>query len=160
MLQRTISRCALFLLGFGLLIAGCMGDQIKQNQEQLAQQQTELDQLKQQIVALQNQPRHGYAAALPPPGSCDETVMHEATQKGGQLFAANDFGHALGYYQDAVTACPKNARAQVNLARTYEAMGDRTQAIAHYKLAADASAADNDTATASQVSDALSRLQK
>ncbi len=153
----SYARCFLIL---GVLVSGCLGDQIKANQEQLAQQQVELDQLKQQIAALQSQPPRTYSAPLPPPGSCDETVMHQATQKGGQLFAANDFGHALGYYQDAVTACPKNGRAQLNLARTYEAMGDRTQAIAHYKLAAEASATDNDTATATQARDALSRLQK
>jgi len=153
------SRARNFLI-LGVLLSGCASEQIKQNQQQLAQQQAELDQLKQQIVAVQNQPPRSYAAPLPSPGSCDETVLHQATQKGGQLFAANDFGHALGYYQDAVTACPKNGRAQLNLARTYEAMGDRTQAIAHYKLAADESATDNDTATATQAREALGRLQK
>ena len=86
--------------------------------------------------------------------------MHEASRKGGDRFAANDFGHALGYYQDAVAACGKNGRAQLNLARTYEAMGERADALAHYKLAADASGADADAVTASQARDALARLQK
>ncbi len=158
MVERLI-RYPVYLLVLGLLIAGCMSDQIKANQEQLVQQQAQLDQLKQQIIALQNQ-RPAYSTTPPPPGSCDEAVMHEAARKGGDRFAANDFGHALGYYQDAVTACPKNARAQLNLGRTYEAMGDRTRAIEHYELAAAASASDTDADTAAQARDALSRAQK
>ncbi len=146
-------------IAIALLLAGCLGDEIKSNQRQLDQQQAQLDQLKQQIEALQNQ-RPAYSTTSPAPGGCDETVMHEASRKGGDRFAANDFGHALGYYQDAVAACGKNGRAQLNLARTYEAMGERADALAHYKLAADASGADADAVTASQARDALARLQK
>jgi tetratricopeptide (TPR) repeat protein len=141
------------------LFTGCLSDEIKANQRQLDQQQAQLEQLKQQIEALQNQ-HPTYSTTSPVPGGCDETVMHEASRKGGDRFAANDFGHALGYYQDAVAACAKNGRAQLNLARTYEAMGERSDALTHYKLAAEASGADADADTASQARDALARLQK
>ena len=154
---RVRSRLSRSFLAIALLFAGCVGDEIKANQRQLDQQQSQLDQLKQQIEALQNQ-RPTYSTTAPAPGGCDEAVLHEASRKGGDLFAANDFAHALGYYQDAVAACGKNGRAQVNLARTYEAMGERSDALTHYKLAAAASDADADTA--SQARAALARLQK
>jgi tetratricopeptide (TPR) repeat protein len=139
-----------------LALSGCLGDEIKANQQQLAQQQTELDQLKQQVVAIQAQ-RPSYSTVASPSGSCDTTVMHEATRKGGERFAAGDFAHALGYYQDAVTACPKNAQAQLNVARTYEAIGDRSQALDHYRLAANASGSD-DAEAVQQAREALTRL--
>ena len=135
-------------------LAGCLGAQIKANQNQLEQQQTQLDQLKQQIVALQTQ-RVSYPAS----GPCDDAVEREASRKGGERFAAGDFTHALPYYQDAVAACPKNATAQLNLARTFEATGDHPEALAHYQLAADATGSDADSAAVLQARDALARLQ-
>jgi len=84
--------------------------------------------------------------------------MREATRKGGERFAASDFSAALGYYQDALTACPNNAQANVNLARVYEAVGDRAQAVAHYRTAANASGADADAEAARDARVALSRL--
>lgn len=158
MVLSVVQRLLPALIGLWFL-AGCASDQIKANQQQLEQQQAQLDQLKQQIVALQNQ-RPAYSTTVAPPGSCDEAVLHEASRKGGDRFAANDFGHAVGYYQDAVTACPRNGRAQLNLARTYEALGQRVEALDHYKLAAAASGIDADAATSGQAQQALSRLQK
>jgi tetratricopeptide (TPR) repeat protein len=134
-----------------------LGDEIKANQDQLAQQQAQLDQLKQEIAALQNQSASN-ATAYPPANGCDNGVMREASRKGGERFAAGDFSHALAYYQDAVTACPKNATAQLNVARSFEASGDRPEALAHYQLAAAGSRADSDAAR--QARDALARLQK
>jgi len=145
-----------FIFFPALALSGCLGDEIKANQQQLAQQQTELDQLKQQVVAIQAQ-RPSYSTVASPPDACDTTVMHEATRKGGERFAAGDFAHALGYYQDAVTACPKNAQAQLNLARTYEAIGDRSQALDHYRLAANAGGSD-DAEAVRQAREALTRL--
>jgi len=127
------------------------------NQRQLEQQQTELDQLKQQVSALQVQQSQSYNTTAPKPGGCDKDVMEVATRKGGERFAASDFPHALGYYQDAVTACPASAQAQVNLARTFEALGERTQAVEHYKLAASANGA-GDADAARQAREAMARL--
>jgi tetratricopeptide (TPR) repeat protein len=141
-----------------LLLAGCFGDSvIKANQQQLEHQQAELDQLKQHVAALQSQPPT-YAPPPMPPGSCDPNVMREATRKGGERFAAGDFGAALNYYQDAFAACPKSAQANLNLARTYEAIGDRAQAVAHYRTAANATGADADAEAARQARAALTRL--
>jgi type VI protein secretion system component VasK len=138
-------RLARFLLAFVVLviapaISGCLHDAIEANKRQLDQQQTQLDQLKQQVAALQNQ--RAYSTTPPPPGGfgCDSAVMDAATRKGGDRFAAGDFTHALGYYQDAATACPASAQAQLNVARTFEAVG----------------AADADAAR--QARDAISRL--
>jgi tetratricopeptide (TPR) repeat protein len=141
-----------------LLLAGCFNDSLlKANQQQLERQQTELDQLKQEVSALQNpHPTYNYPSA--PTGSCDQAIMHEATRKGGERFAAGDFSAALGYYQDALSACPNNAQANLNLARAYEAAGDRAQAVSHYRIAANASGSDADADAVRDARAALSRL--
>jgi len=140
------------------LLAGCLNDALlKANQQQLENQQAQLDQLKQQVSALQTQhPAYNYSSQTP--GSCDTTIMREATRKGGERFAANDFSSALGYYQDALTACPKSAQANLNLGRAYEAVGDRAQAVTHYRIAASTSGADADPEAVRQARAALTRL--
>src|SRR3954452_15277763 len=117
------------------LASGCMHDNlIKANQQRLDSQQAELEQLRQEVAALQGQ--HSYTSSALPSGSCDEGIMREATRKGGERFAAGDFSSALNYYDDAVSACPASAQANLNVARAYEALGDRTNALAHYRTAA------------------------
>jgi tetratricopeptide (TPR) repeat protein len=149
---------ALVYIAGAFLLAGCFNDALlKANQQQLERQQGELNQLKQQVATLQTQrPASNYSQV--PPGSCDENIMREATRKGGERFAASDFGGALGYYQDALTACPDSARANVNLARTYEAMGDRAQAVIHYRIAAKANGSKANDEAAHDARTALSRL--
>ena len=136
--------------------SGCLGDAIKANQDQLAQQQTQLDQLKREVEAMQVQ-NSADRPARSRPVRAMRAVMHEASRKGGERFAANDFPHALAYYEDAVSACPKNSRAQLNLARTYESIGDTPQARTHYQLAA-AATGDGDSAP-QEARDALARLR-
>jgi tetratricopeptide (TPR) repeat protein len=148
----------LVYIGAASLLAGCLNNALlKANQQQLEKQKAELDQLKQQVAALQSQPP-GYHYPAPPPGSCDLNIMREATRNGGQRFTAGDFSGALGYYQDALTACPKSAQANLNLARTYEAVGDRAQALSHYRVAANAIGADADGKAVSDARAALTRL--
>ena len=140
------------------LFAGCFNDALlKANQQQLENQQTELNQLKQEVASLQTQ-HPAYNNPPLPSGSCDANIMREATRKGGERFAASDFSGALSYYQDALTACPSNAQANVNLARAYEAVGDRAEAVAHYKIAAKASGADANAEAVHDARAALSRL--
>ena len=98
-----------------------------------------------------------YSTAPAPAGSCDAEVMRKATQRGGEAFAKGNFTQALGYYQDAATACPGNAEAELNLARTHEALGDRDSAINDYTSAANAGGSD--PAIAKQARDALERLR-
>jgi hypothetical protein len=57
-----------------------------------------------------------------------------------------------------VTACPTSAQAQLNVARTFEAIGDRAQAMAHYRLAADSTGAGADANAVKQARDAMARL--
>jgi tetratricopeptide (TPR) repeat protein len=140
--------------------AGCMSDAIKQNQQQLDQQKAELNQLKQQIAELKAAQQPSYPTAAPAPGSCDKGVTQAATKRGGDRFAAGDFSKALGYYQDAVTACPTSAQVQLNVARAYEALGNRDQAMDYYRRAINAAPSDHDAgpAVAEQAQQALSRL--
>lgn len=139
-------------------LAGCLDNSgLKANQQLLLRQQTELNQLKQQIGALHLK-HPAYSTAATPPGSCDRAIMRDATRKGGKRFAAGDFVKAIGYYQDAVTACPKSAKTQLDLAHSYEAIGDNTSAIQHYRLAAQASGADADSSAVEQARQALARL--
>ena len=140
--------------------AGCLSDAVKENQRQLDQQKAELEQLKKQVADLQTAQQPSYPTTAPPPGSCDEAVMQEATRRGGEHLAASEFSKALGYYQDAVTACPTSARAQLNVARAYEALGDRGQAMDYYKRAIQSAPSDHDAApgVSEQAQQALARL--
>jgi tetratricopeptide (TPR) repeat protein len=150
--------------GLAILIAlgapGCLSDAIKQNQQQLDQQKAELDQLKQQVADLKAAQQPSYPATAPPPGSCDKAVMQVATRHGGERFAASEFTKALGYYQDAVTACPTSAQAELNVARAYEALGDRDQATDYYRRAIQSAPSDHDAApgVSEQAQQALTRL--
>ncbi len=153
-----------------LLVAtfvGCGSIQqgIDENARQLKQQQAQLDQLKQEVAALQAQGAAGtpQAGGAPPSGAraaagCDQTVTREATRKGGKKFAAGEFAAALGYYQDAVAACPTSAQAELNVARAYEALGKRDEAIAHYQSATRLAANDGDNTAGKSAREALSRL--
>jgi len=135
-------------IAIALLICGCLDEAlIKANQQELQQQRAELEQLKQEVAAIQAQ---GSSYNRPPAlaGSCDEGIMREATRKGGKRFAAGDFGGALSYYQDALTACPNSAQANLNVAHAYEAIGDRAQALAHYRAAAASGSASDRSAAA------------
>lgn len=149
---------ALVYIVGALFLAGCFNNALlKANQQQLDRQQAELNQLKQEVATLQTQ-RPAYNYPSMPPGACNEKIMREATRKGGERFAASDFSGALGYYQDALTACPNSARANVNLARTYEAIGDRAEAVTHYRIAAKENGSKVDDEAARDARAALSRL--
>jgi len=152
---RTVLLLSAVLLASTL--PACMQDAISANKQQLEKQQAQLDRLQRQVTTLQSQ-APSYSTAATPPGACDTIVMNEATRKGGDRFDRGDFAHALGYYQDAVGACPKNAKAQFNLARTFEALGDKRQALSHYRLVLDASGADADPEAARPAREAVLRL--
>jgi tetratricopeptide (TPR) repeat protein len=157
-LRIFVSTGVAIAIAFGA--AGCMSDAIEQNQQQLDQQRAELDQLKQQVAELKAAQQPAYPTAAPAPGACDKGVMQAATKHGGDRFAVGEFSKALGYYQDAVTACPASAQAQLNVARAYEALGNREQAMDHYRRAINAAPSDHDAgpAVAEQAQQALSRL--
>lgn len=137
--------------------AGCLESGIKANQQQLDQQKAELEKLKQEVAALKAAQTPSYPTTMPPRGSCDAAVEQVATRRAGERFAAGDFSRALGYYKDAVTACPNSAQAELNLARTYEALGLRESAIEYYTRASQ-STAPADGGAAGQARQALARL--
>jgi tetratricopeptide (TPR) repeat protein len=141
------------------MLSGCMKAQIDANNRQLAAQQAELDQLKQQVTVLQNQGGQGaYSTPSIAPNACDTDVMKDATRKGGERMAAGSSAEAVGYYQDAVTACPGSAEAQLNLAHAYEISGDNAAALQHYRLAAAASGPNADPAAIQKAREAIARL--
>jgi len=147
------------LVVFALVGSGCSDQNdatnklVQQQQEQLEHQQQELEQLQ----ANQNQ---NYTPGVASSGrrGCDKDVEMTATHRGGDKFAAGDFNKALGYYQDALLACPNDEQAQVNVARSYEALGNKVAAINLYRKVA-----DSNSATVSDAQDeakaALLRLQ-
>jgi tetratricopeptide (TPR) repeat protein len=154
-----LSRVSVIFAAFTVaaMLAGCLQSAIDANKQQLADQQSQLDQLKQEVSALQNQ-HASYSTAAPQPGACDEAVMAAATRKGGERMAAGDATKALGYYQDAVTACPTSAEAQLNLANAYESIGDRAEAQQHYRLAANATGPGSNAGAVQKARDALGRM--
>jgi tetratricopeptide (TPR) repeat protein len=139
---------------------GCLGDEIKANQQLVQQQQGQIEEQQREIARLQTDLSAAPASAvsLPPTGGCDKAVEQTASQRGGERFSSGDFPKALGYYQDALIACPTDDRAEINVARSYEAMGDKQKAITHYRIAA-----NRNTTTVSAAQDeakaALLRLQ-
>jgi tetratricopeptide (TPR) repeat protein len=158
-----ISRRTSFLTALGLALAlvgaGCGGDQLEKNKEMVTQQQSEIEQMRLEIESLKaNQNRTTYNTTATPPGGCDKTIETAAAQRAGDRFAANDFPKALGYYQDALMACPTDDQAEVNVARAYEAMGDKASAINHYRVAANRQSAVVSPAQ-EQAREALVRLQ-
>lgn len=152
---RVLVRLLCFLLVAGSL-GGCLGAEIEANARQLQAQQAELNRLKEEIAAIR-QTQAAYPSAAPA-GSCDTEVMRKATRRGGEAFAGGEFRRALGYYEDALTACPRNAEAELNVARAHEALGERQAAIGHYANAESAAGA-SDASTAKQARDALGRLR-
>jgi tetratricopeptide (TPR) repeat protein len=151
----------IFLLALLTIIAfsGCEQNQIDANNRQLAAQQAQLDELKQQVTVLQNQSGQGsYMTPAIAPNACDAAVMKEATRKGGERMAGGNPVEAVGYYRDAVTACPSSAEAQLNLAHAYEITGDSSAALQHYRLAAAASGPNADPAAIEKARDAITRL--
>ena len=154
----------LSLAVFALIAAGC-SDQNDATQKLVQQQQEQLEHQQQELEQLQANQNQGYTpgAATSPRGGggCDKEVEMTATHRGGEKFAAGDFNKALGYYQDALLACPNDDKAEVNVARTYEALGNKVAAINMYRKVADAG--DANSATVSDAQDeakaALLRLQ-
>jgi tetratricopeptide (TPR) repeat protein len=146
---------AIVLCGLALASAACQSAALQANQAQVQQQQEQIEQMQKQIAELKAQ--QNYSLPPPPPGSCDKEVMARATQQGGEKYASGDFSEALGYYQDALTACPENARAELNVGRTYEALNDRSQATAHYRQAA-SSGDPSETAAETEARTAIARL--
>jgi tetratricopeptide (TPR) repeat protein len=118
--------------------AGCGSDQIEANNQMVKQQQQQIEENERESAALEANGTQAYTPGTSSHSAsgCDKAVEATATQRGGERFAAGDFSKALGYYQDALTACPTDDQAEVNVARTYEALGDKPSAIAHYRKAA------------------------
>jgi tetratricopeptide (TPR) repeat protein len=135
------------------VLAGCGGATLKAQQQQVQAQQQQIEQQQQEIEALQASGPTYSPGVAPPSGGCDRATADVATRHGGDKFASGDYQHALAYYKDALTACPGDARGEINLARTYEALGDRQAAIEHYRAAASSGGAGSEEAR-----NALTRL--
>jgi tetratricopeptide (TPR) repeat protein len=151
---------ALALCGLALIAAGCGGDQIEATNKLVQQQQEQIEKQQQEIEAIKSSQNQTYTpgVATSARGGCDKQVEQVASQRGGDKFAAGDYAKALGYYQDAQTACPNDDRANVNVARTYEALGQNAQAIKYYRKAADTSG-PTETDAEDEAKAALERLQ-
>ena len=149
---------AMAVATFAIVISGCGSDQNEATNELVKQQQTQIEQLQQEIDALKTN-QTPYIPGVPSrSGGCDRGVEQTATKRGGERFAAGDFNKALLYYNDAVTACPADDRAEVNVARTYEALGNNPSAIKHYRKAAESNGPTVSDAS-DQAKAALVRLQ-
>jgi tetratricopeptide (TPR) repeat protein len=149
---------ALALGIFTFVASGCGGDQIASTQEMVKQQQEQIEQQQQEIDALKNTQATYTPGVASSSGGCDRGVENAATERGGEQFSSGNFHKALDYYNDALSACPTSDQAHVNVARTYEALGNKPAAIKHYRIAAEST-----SPTVSRASDeakqALVRLQ-
>jgi tetratricopeptide (TPR) repeat protein len=143
-----------------VLVAGaCEQNAIEDNRRQVEKQQQMIEETQKELASIQAQQQQTYG---PPPAarstgaSCDKKVMDTATRRGGDAFAQGNLQKALGYYKDALTACPDSAKSDMNVGRTYEAIGNRDAAIRYYRAAANTSGSDPDSVQEARV--ALSRL--
>jgi len=135
---------------------GCANEAIEANRRQVAENQALIEKQQRDIAMIQAE-----QSSAPPPvpgttGSCDKGVEAAATKRGGDAYSSGDLSKALGYYQDAMTACPSSSKAAVNLARAYETLDNRDAAVRYYRAAAAAN--DSDTHSAQAAKAALSRL--
>jgi tetratricopeptide (TPR) repeat protein len=135
--------------------AGCSDATLKAQQQQVLQQQQQIEQQQQELEALKNQTQSSYTPGVASPGGgCDRATEQTATQHGGEKFAVGDYQKALGYYKDALMACSSDPRAEMNVARTDEALGDRQSAIEHFR----AVASSGDPGASDEARNALVRL--
>ena len=144
-----------FAIGLSAAAGGCAGAQLAEMQSQVDAQQAQIESQAREIAEMRTQQQSAAVTTMPPPGGCDEAVMHKALAHGDDQYGTGQYTNALGYYQDAATACPGNAQADLSLARTYEKLGDRQQAAQHYQLARDA--AGGNTTLAEQARQGIAR---
>jgi tetratricopeptide (TPR) repeat protein len=159
----SMSRIALapiaVALALAFMAAACESAAIEDNRRQVEKQQQMIEETQKELAAIQVQQQQTYG---PPPATrvstakCDKKVMETATRRGGDAFANGNLEKALAYYKDALTACPDNAKTDMNVGRTYEAMGNREAAIRYYRKAANSGGSDPDSVQEGRV--ALSRL--
>ena len=117
-----------------LISASCESAALKANENTVQQNQEQIERMQREIEDLKAQ--QAYRTPQPTPGSCDRDVLARATRQGGENYSSGDFNKALGYYQDALAACPGNARAELNVGRAYEALNERERALNYYQQAA------------------------
>lgn len=149
---------ALAVATFAIVGSGCGSDQNAATNELVKQQQTQIEQMQQQIDALKTNQTSYTPGVASTSGGCDRGVEQTAAKHGGERFAAGDFNKAILYYNDALTACPTDDRAEVNVARTYEALHNNAAAIKHYRKAAEGNGPTVSDAS-DQAKTALDRLQ-
>lgn len=138
--------CAILAI-LGCSSAGCADSQLKEMQQQVAQQKVLIEQQNKELEEFRVQQQQQALGRVPaPPGSCDNDVMHLALAHGDDQYAAGKYEVALGYYEDAARACPGKAQVELSLARAYEALGDRREARHHYQLALDSGQSDSGAA--------------
>ena len=137
-----------------LVALGCSNAANDANRRQVEQNQALIEQSQRQIAMLKAQQNNPPAPSNT--GGCDKGVEATATHRGGDALASGDMTKALGYYQDALTACPSSSKADMNLARVYETLDNRDAAIRYYRAAA--GAGDSDGHSAKDAQAALSRL--
>jgi tetratricopeptide (TPR) repeat protein len=134
---------------------GCVANNspIQELQRQVQLQAEEIKHQQAQIAALQAQSHP--QPALPPP-ACDHEILRLAQRHGDQQMAAGNFKNALGYFQDALSACPKNDKALLSAAQAASASGERALAIEYYRRAAKAA----DPAVATRARQALAAMNR
>jgi tetratricopeptide (TPR) repeat protein len=158
-MKSNAKRCAAVAIAVASIvgIAGCDSATIQANNQMVQTQQQQIEENQRQIAELKAQQPAYAPGGAPPASGCDRGVANEATKRGGERMASRDYSKAVGYYNDALAACSSDPQAELNVARAYEASGDRASAVAHFKASASGAGTGN-PAVAEQARDALIRL--
>ena len=140
-----------------VLVGGCANDALKANELAVQKNQALIEQNQLEIARLEaNGGSMVPSTSAPVGGACDKKVEAAATRRAGEAYAAGETSKALGYYQDALTACPGSSKAALNLAHTNETLDHREVAIRYYRQAAASN--DADSHSIEDAKSALSRL--
>jgi hypothetical protein len=166
----TLARAPLAAIIFPIILSmlalcsGCANDADETTRRQVEANQTLIEQTQRELATIQAgqnsapppAPGASASANANPSGGCDKKVEATATKRAGDAYAASDMTRALGYYQDALTACPSSAKAALNLAHINETMSNRDAAIRYYRQAA--ASKDADAHTLKDAKSSLTRL--
>src|SRR5436305_5176891 len=117
--------CAILALMLPLLPAGCANQANDATRRQLESNQALIEKQQRELATIQSQQGTSRSPVPGKTGTCDKKVEAAATRRGGDAYTTGDMTRALGYYQDALTACPSSSKADMNLARVYETLDNR-----------------------------------
>ncbi len=157
--RRRCRTARLFALAMPALIAaGCSVPPVDETALYDQRQQAQMVQMLRSVQQMEAAAPTDYRAQA---GNsvCNQQASQEALRQGNESFARADYRSAIPYYENAMMACPRDGETALRLARAFEALKEKDQAIIYYERAA-ASTNDRNSPVRQAALKALDRLNK